>query len=151
MPLAPRIVFDTNLLVGAAYTSASASGRLLDAVTDGAIRLAVSPAVFAEYRFVVPRAVRRPGGVARVLAALRRAEPAFPTAAQNRAARGACEDPDDDKFLALAAAAGASALLSNDRHLLDVGEYAGVPIRRPRAFLEGSAAGGGFDLRPGAA
>ena len=145
------IVLDTNLLVGAAYAPASASGRLLAAVTAGAIRLAVSPAVFAEYRFVVPRAVRRPGGVGRVLAALRRAEPALPTAAENRAARGVCADPDDDKFLVLAAAAGATALLSNDRHLLDVREYAGVPIRRPRAFLDESPAGGGFAPPPGAA
>ncbi|QDT14373.1 putative toxin-antitoxin system toxin component, PIN family [Alienimonas californiensis] len=133
----PRLILDTNLLVGAAYAPGSSSGRLLAAATAGTVRLIVSPATFAEYRFIVPRAVRRPGGVERVLAALRRAEAVVPTAEENAAARGVSEDPDDDKFLALAAAAGADALLSNDRHLLDVGEYAGVPIRRPGAWTRG--------------
>ncbi|NNJ26166.1 putative toxin-antitoxin system toxin component, PIN family [Alienimonas chondri] len=131
------LVLDTNLLVGAAYAPTSASGRLLDAITDGRMRWAVSPAVFEEYRFIVPRAVRRPGGIRRVQAALRRAEPAFPTAAQDAAARGVSEDPDDDKFLALATAAGVDVLLSNDHHLLDVREYAGVPIHRPGDWLRG--------------
>ena len=132
-----RLILDTNLLVGAAYAPRSASGRLLAAAAAGTVRLIVSPAAFAEYRFVVPRAVRRPGGVGRVLAALRRAEPAVPTAAQNAAARGVSEDPDDDLFLALAAAARPAALLSNDRHLLDVGAYAGVPILRPGEWVRG--------------
>ena len=98
----------------------------------------MSPAAFAEYRRVVPRAVRRPGGAALILETLRRAVPVTPTAAGDAAARGVSADPTDDKFLALAAAAnggaGADALLSNDRHLLDVGEYAGVPIARPGAW-----------------
>ncbi len=130
-------MLDTNLLVGAAYAPTSASGRLLDALTHGRLRWAVSPAVFAEYRRIVPRAVRRPGGVARVLTALRRAEPVNPSPAVDRAARGVSEDPDDDKFLALAAAAKTVALLSNDHHLLDVGEYDGVLIQRPGDWLRG--------------
>ena len=143
------VVLDTNLLVAAAYAPRSASAGLLAAVRGGDLRWAVSPAAFAEYRRVVPRAVRRPGGVGMILETLRRAESVIPTAARNAAADGVSEDPDDDKFLALAAAAnsgaGADALLSNDRHLLDVGEYAGVPIRRPGAWARGAgfAAGGG--------
>ena len=135
----PLLVLDTNLLVGAAYAPRSASGRLLAAAADRRVRWAVSPAVFAEYRFIVPRAVRRPGGVAAVLAALRTAVPVVPSAEEDGAARGVSEDPDDDKFLALAAAAGggagADALLSNDRHLLDVGTYRGVPVARPGDWL----------------
>ena len=125
---------DTNLLVAAAYAPGSASAGLLAGVRAGCLRWAVSPAAFAEYRFVVPRAVRRPGGVALILATLRHAEPVVPGAAAVAAARGVSDDPDDDRFLALAAAAGADALLSNDRHLLDVGAYAGVPVSRPGAW-----------------
>ena len=132
----PRVVLDTNLLVAAAYAPRSTSGRLLDAIDAGRLRWAVSPAAFAEYRFIVPRAVRRPGGVARVRAALRLAEPVFPSPGETAAARGVSADPADDRFLALAAAAGAAALLSNDRHLLDVGEYRGVPVLRPGQWQE---------------
>ena len=130
----PLLVLDTNLLVAAAYAPRSASAGLLAGVRAGELRWAVSPAAFAEYRRVVPRAVRRPGGAGLILDSLRFAEPAVPTAAQNAAAEGVSADPADDKFLALAAAANADALLSNDRHLLDVGEYAGVPIARPGAW-----------------
>ena len=139
----PLLVLDTNLLVAAAYAPRSASAGLLAAVRGGELRWAVSPAAFAEYRFVVPRAVRRPGGAAMILESLRHAEPVVPTAARDAAARGVSEDPDDDKFLALAAAAGADALLSNDRHLLDVGRYAGVPILRPGAWVERENGNGG--------
>ena len=145
-PPLPLLILDTNLLVAAAYAPHSASAALLAAVRAGRARWAVSPAAFAEYRHIVPRAVRRPGGVATILETLRRAEPVVPTAAHDAAARGVSEDPDDDKFLALAAAArdaegvrggggpGLVTLLSNDRHLLDVGAYAGVPIARPGAW-----------------
>ena len=127
----PRVVLDTNLLVAAAYAPHSASRRWCERAAAGAATLLVGPAVFREYRFVVPRAVRRPGGVAAVLGWLRHAEAVFPTARDEAAARGVSEDPDDDMFLALAAAGRADLLLSNDRHLLDVGEYRGVPVRRP--------------------
>ena len=143
----PLVVLDTNLLVAAAYAPRSASAALLAAVRGGRLRWAVSPAAFAEYRFIVPRAVRRPGGASLILDTLRRAEPVFPTAADDAAARGVSEDPDDDKFLALAAAAnggtGADALLSNDRHLLDVGEYRGVPVSRPGAWARAAGFAGG--------
>ena len=46
-------------------------------------------------------------------------------------------DPDDDLFLATALAGGARLLVSGDRrHLLSLGEYAGVHIIGPAAFLE---------------
>ena len=45
-------------------------------------------------------------------------------------------DPDDDVILATAVAAEVSVLISGDRkHLLPLGEYAGVRILTPQAFL----------------
>ena len=83
----PRVVLDTNLLVGAAYAPHSASGRLLGMAERGGIVWVVSPAVFGEYRVIVPKAVRRAGGVDRVLSALRHAVAVVPTAAHDRRAR----------------------------------------------------------------
>jgi predicted nucleic acid-binding protein len=37
-------------------------------------------------------------------------------------------DPDDDAILACALAAGADAIVSGDRHLLDLKVYEGIPI-----------------------
>jgi putative PIN family toxin of toxin-antitoxin system len=38
------------------------------------------------------------------------------------------DDPDDDKFVECALAAGASLIVSGDRHLLDINEYKGVRV-----------------------
>ncbi len=44
-------------------------------------------------------------------------------------------DPDDDIFLHCAVAVGAAYVVSGDRHLLALGEYAGIPILTVRDFL----------------
>jgi len=46
------------------------------------------------------------------------------------------DDPDDDKFLACAVAANASAIISGDPHLLGLGSYRNIPIMTPAQFLE---------------
>jgi len=44
-------------------------------------------------------------------------------------------DPDDDVFLRCAVVAGAAYVVSGDHHLLDLEEYAGIPILTVRDFL----------------
>ncbi len=45
-------------------------------------------------------------------------------------------DPDDDRIVAAAVAAGAEILVSGDRkHLLPLGQYRGMRIIRPQQFL----------------
>ncbi len=45
-------------------------------------------------------------------------------------------DPKDTKFLSLAKAAGAHAIVSGDAHLLDLGTYEGIPVLTPAQFLD---------------
>jgi len=45
-------------------------------------------------------------------------------------------DPDDDKFIACAIAAGASHIISGDPHLLAIGSYQNIRIQTPALFLE---------------
>ena len=49
---------------------------------------------------------------------------------------GVSKDADDDKYLAAAIAGRASLVVTGDPHLLTVGEYEGVRIVTPRAFLD---------------
>lgn len=49
----------------------------------------------------------------------------------------ACRDPDDDKFLELALAAGAAAIASDDRDLLALDGWRGIRILKPEAALAG--------------
>ena len=51
------------------------------------------------------------------------------------AATGISRDADEDKFLALAAAGGADAIVSGDSDLLDLGHYADIPILTPAQCL----------------
>ena len=47
-----------------------------------------------------------------------------------------CTDPDDDKFLACAKAGNAELIISGDKHLLEIREYQGIQIVRPREFVD---------------
>jgi len=44
-------------------------------------------------------------------------------------------DPDDDKFIECAAAAGATVIVSGDHHLLDLGKYGDIQILTADEFL----------------
>jgi predicted nucleic acid-binding protein len=45
------------------------------------------------------------------------------------------DDPDDDKFVECALVAGASAIVSGDHRLLQLGNYQGIPILSAAEFL----------------
>jgi predicted nucleic acid-binding protein len=45
-------------------------------------------------------------------------------------------DPDDDKFIDAALTAGATIIVSGDRHLLDLGTVEGIEIVTARQFLD---------------
>jgi len=46
------------------------------------------------------------------------------------------QDPDDDKFIDAALAAGATIIVSGDRHLLALGAVEGIEILTARQFLD---------------
>ena len=48
----------------------------------------------------------------------------------------ACRDPNDDKFLSVAVAGGASLIVSSDLDLLSMQQFGGIPILSARAFVE---------------
>ena len=45
------------------------------------------------------------------------------------------DDPDDDKFIECALVAGATAVVSGDHHLLELGSYEGIAMLSAAAFL----------------
>ncbi len=46
------------------------------------------------------------------------------------------QDPDDDKFIDAALTAGATIIVSGDRHLLDLGTVEGIEVLTARQFLD---------------
>ena len=138
-----RAVFDTNLLVSAFLTRDNPGGvttELLRFVIGSAIDIYLSVEIADEVvetllesdRFR-PRYLFSQEQVGQyhadllTLATVVDDPPAMPGAVPR--------DPDDDKIVACAVAAGAEYLVSRDRDLLSLGSYAGITIIAPEEFI----------------
>ena len=129
-----RAVLDPGVLVSALITPTGIPAKLLLAARGGSFELIVSPLLLEELEAVLRREKFRRyvdlGGVAAYLDLLHgdaqlAADPEDPPPIR-------CADPDDDYLIALAHSRSA-ALVSGDRHLL---ELAGrIPVFSPTGFL----------------
>jgi putative PIN family toxin of toxin-antitoxin system len=126
MATVTRVVLDTNVLVAAAYNPASASRRIAEACLDGGLTPVVSPALRREYEFILARAARGRPYLERVHRLVESAEVVEPA----ETPRVVADDPDDDKLVAAALAAGAM-LVTNDAHLLAIAGHEGLKVARP--------------------
>ena len=133
-----RIVLDTNILISAFVSNKGASAQILARCQAGELELLISPDSIAELR----RVLTYPGLRKRFRYSDEQIE-AFVAFLEQEAflltptasVRAVPDDADDDKFVALALAGQAQYLVSGDEHLLRVGQYQGVTILKPAAFL----------------
>jgi putative PIN family toxin of toxin-antitoxin system len=117
-----RVVIDPGVLVSAFISPKKASPALLvDALLEGNLDVLVSPALIAELVDVLGRekfaAHAAESRAAAYVAALRDRATMVEDAAPGPARTA---DADDDYLIALAQAHGVDAVVSGDRHLLDV-------------------------------
>jgi putative PIN family toxin of toxin-antitoxin system len=137
-------VFDTSVLVSAFLTRHQPGGvtnELLRLAADGGIELRLSADIIAEtvttlvrnrraqanYRYT-PEMAEAYCAALFDLAAIIENPPSTPGAVPR--------DPDDDKIIACAVAAGVEYLVSRDRDLLSLGAYDGIMIIAPEPFLD---------------
>lgn len=102
----------------------------------GRFKLALSPSILSEYREAGAVLESRYGGSEFEAFAALLALNAVILDAPAHFDEPVCADPDDDKFLACALAAGADVVVSGDRELVDVTGWRGIEVLRPRAFVE---------------
>jgi hypothetical protein len=133
-----RAVLDANVLISAAIRPSGPPGRIVTALlTRDAFDLILSPAIVAEVERAlrlakVRKYLREPDVVllwlADIVALADRVE-------DTGRVKGVCRDPADDSVLGAAVEGRASAIVTGDDDLLALGEFEGVVILTPRAFL----------------
>jgi putative PIN family toxin of toxin-antitoxin system len=129
-----KIVLDTNVFVSGIFFGGP-PGTVLEAWQDGRVQLVVSLEVLTEYNRVCDELALQFANVDPssflALAALQ-AEVCEPAPLPEQV----CVDPDDDKFISLAASAGASCVVTGDKLLLAASGYEGIEVIRPREFID---------------
>ncbi len=127
---------DTNVLVAAAISPRGTCGRLLDAALERCWTMVASPQLIAELGEVLFREKfrrwLREGDVNRFVADIRTLADLVPD--PPAVAKPVTADPKDEYLVALAQAAGVSALISGDPHLTDL-EHPDPPVLTPATFL----------------
>ena len=132
-----RVLLDTNQLVSSLLTKVGLQRQLIDLWRDRAFLLLLGPEQAEEVGEVLTR--RKIVRKYRVSAADR---DAFVNLLRSEALvlpsadpAGVCRDPDDDRLLGCAAAAGADYLVTGDEDLLTVGGFKQTVVVNARAFL----------------
>jgi uncharacterized protein len=133
-----RVVLDPGVLVSALITPSGTPAKLLELARNGALELIVSPLLLGELEEVLAREKFRRyvdlDAVRDYVDLLRRDAVVADDPAEEPPLRSA--DPDDDYLIALAFSQKA-ALVSGDKHLLDL--TGGAPILSPADLLRASA------------
>lgn len=136
-----RVVLDTNVLISAFVSRTGAPAQIFALWRSGDIELIVSPETLGKLTRVLsyPRVTRylryTPEQIESFLDLLRvgtemiEAESTVDVTVVD-------DDPDDDKFFALARAAQAQYIVSGDKaHVLPVRQYEGIQVVAPATFL----------------
>ena len=132
-----RIVIDTNIWVSGLLWRGM-PWKLLRLAEAGEIELCVAPSMLVELGEVLSYARLQPRLEQLGLTPSELVAYAMSLASIFEVSGGASiviADPDDDIFLHCAVVANAAYVVSGDHHLLDLNEYAGIPILGIRDFL----------------
>jgi putative PIN family toxin of toxin-antitoxin system len=134
-----RALLDANVLISAAIRPSGPPGQIVNALlARQAFELVLSPAIITEVEKAlglpkIRRYLREP---AEALLWLTDLVAVGDLVKDTGRATGACRDPADDVVLAVAVEGRAGAIATGDADLLALGEYEGIVILTPRAFLE---------------
>ena len=132
-----NIVLDTNVIVSGTFWS-GASFRILKLVDEEKITLIISPAILEEYDEIIhseeileKTTLFQQARIYTLQKILTRAIMIEPLEKVNVVK----DDPDDDKFLEVAIAGDVKFIISQDKHLLNLGCFRKISILSPEQFL----------------
>ena len=124
-----RVVIDTNILIGGAEDESSYAFKIIKEVIEGRLEAYANHQTMSENRQMLRKLVRdREYRVA--------LEEFFRKLNIVKTYRGieVVSDPEDNKLIESAVSAGADYLITNDREVLEVGDYHGTEVITPEEF-----------------
>lgn len=130
-----KVVLDTNVLVSTLLFKGTLSS-IVELWKKGKIVPIVSKETFEEFKNVLtyPKFSLTENEIKMIIE--EEVLPFFEIASVTHRIRGACRDPDDDKFLNCALGTSADYIVSGDQDLCDLGRYESVRIIEVSAFLK---------------
>ncbi|MBW2030890.1 MAG: putative toxin-antitoxin system toxin component, PIN family [Deltaproteobacteria bacterium] len=130
-----RVVLDTNVVISALLFTGRLS-RIVELWQEGKIIPLVSKETFHELRRVLeyPKFTLSTGEIRSIIEY--EILPFFEVVEVSRGVKGACRDPEDDKFLSCAIAGTAACIVTGDKDLLNLKEYRSVKIISASDLIE---------------
>jgi len=126
------VVLDTNVFIAAYFNRKSASARIIDLCLENKHELILSSRLRKEVRLILKNVRAERGFQKRIQSLFMNASRIKPT----QKIFAVKEDPDDNKFLECALEGKADYLITSDRHLLELGEFAQTKICKPTQFFK---------------
>ncbi len=127
----PTVVIDTNLFIAGRWNPKSNSNKILDMVLNDEINAVYTYEIKNENLYILEKVRPSKDFLDKIIRYYQHAEKVFPTRKVN-----VCkEDPSDNRFLEAADAGNVEYIISSDKHLLDIGFFAGARIVKPYEFL----------------
>ena len=127
-----NIVFDSNIYIAAFATHGVCHLMLESCITEH--NVFISDFIFGEVKEKLIKKIKLPPEtVDEIISYL--GEQAIVTNPKNLVS-DICRDPDDDNIISLGLAAKAEYIVTGDRDLLDIGQYASLHMVSPKEFSE---------------
>lgn len=126
------MVLDTNVFIAAYFNRKSASARIIDLCLENKHELIFSSRLRKEVRLILKNVRAKREFQKRIQSLFMNASRVRPT----QKIFAVKEDPEDNKFLECALEGKADYLITSDRHLLELGEFAQTKICKPTQFLK---------------
>ncbi len=127
-----KVVLDTNVFIAAYFNRKSASARIIDLCLENKHKLIFSPRLRKEVRLILKNVRAEREFREKIQSLFVNASKVKPT----KKVFTVKEDPEDNKFLECALEGEADYLITSDRHLLELEEFAQTKICKPTQFLK---------------
>jgi len=128
-----RIVLDSNVVISA-FLFGGPPARVVGYLLEGSVQCFVSQAILDEIRDVLQRP-KFGLSSERALAFVEEFHSLCRVTAPTISVRAVRTDPDDNRVLECALAAGAQVIVSGDSHLLNLGLWQNIRILPPSVFI----------------